>query len=227
VFALRYCSLSKRNSLSSQPCLAVSTLFLQIPADSVSTFSVYHLIPLPITFNHDKYIYSNLPKVIGINSIDQTLVMWNDDLVINQCTFLPIVLCQYKPVSVSLSKPSCISQLFDNQQLTTSMCEVSRSQNIEQDVLHIDDGIWLFYNVRHTAYCQFYSNINGLPETVSIREAAVVRMSCDKTITCTHFQLPSTICKEKRVIITPNLTFNPQNLSHFIVPIKNMTQMIL
>jgi hypothetical protein len=52
-------------------------------------------------------------------------------------------------------------------------------------------------------------------------------MSCDKTITCADFQLPSTFCKEKRVIITRSLTFNPQNLSYFIMLNKNMTQMIV
>jgi len=227
VFALRQCPLIKKDSLSSQPCLAVSTLFLWIPAGTVSTFSVYRLISLPVIFNNDKYIYSNLPKVIGINPIDQTVITWNDDLAIDQCTFSPIILCKHRPVIMSLSKSSCLSQLFDDNQLTTSMCEVRRSQNIEQNVLDIDDGVWLFYNVNHPTYCQVYSNINGLPEIISIREAAVVRMTCDKTITCSDFQLPTTHCKEKRVIIIPSLTFNAQGLSNSIVPIKNMTQTIV
>ena len=48
------------------------------------------------------------------------------------------------------------------------MYGVSRSQNIEQDILHNEGKIWLFYNVHHTGYCQVYYNINGLHKTVSI-----------------------------------------------------------
>jgi hypothetical protein len=227
VYALRYCALGRQHSLSSKPCLAVSTLFLRVPTDNVSIFSIYRLIPLPIIFDHDKYIYSNLPKVIGINSIDETLVMWNDDFDNTECTFSPIVLCQYKPVSMSLSKPSCLSQLFDDHQLATNMCEVSRSQNIGQGVLHIDDGLWLFYNINHTHYCQVYSNLNEFTQTITINEAAIVRIPCHNTVICPDFQLPAASCKANRVIVTPSFTFNIQNLPHFIVSIKNMTQTLV
>jgi len=55
VFALRYCSLSRQNSVPSQPCLAISTLFLRIPTDNVLIYSIYRLIPLPVVFNSNKY----------------------------------------------------------------------------------------------------------------------------------------------------------------------------
>jgi len=227
VFALRYCSLSRDTSLHSQPCLAISTLFLTIPAHSASIFSIYRLIPLPITFNGDKYIYSNLPKVIGINSIDQTLIMWNDESDTSACIFSPIVLCQNQPVSMSLLKSSCISQLFDDKQLVTSMCQVSRSQNIEQDVMYIDDEIWLFYNIRQTYYCQVFSASNGLVETISINEPAIVHMPCNKTVACTDFQIPASLCKQHRVIVAPSFNLNITKLTRFIVPIKNMTQTLV
>ena len=132
---------------------------------------------------------------MGINSIDQTLALWNGDADITECTFSLIVFCKRKPVSMPLSKSSCISQLLGDQQPSTSMCQVSRLKNVEQDPLYIDDGIWIFYNIRHTIYCQVSSSSNRLTETVLIRAAAVVRMQCDKLITCTDFQLPVMSCK--------------------------------
>jgi hypothetical protein len=227
VFALRYCSLDRQNSLSTQPCLAISTLLLQIPADGTSKYSIYRLIPLPIICNGHKYVYSNLPKVIGINYIDQTVIMWNDESDINECAFSPVVQCQKIPVSMSLSKSSCLSQLFDDNQLATSMCQVSRSQNIDQDVIYIDNGIWLFHNIHNTHYCQVYSTSNGLSETISITEAALIRIPCNRTITCMNVQLPASSCTQRRVIITPSFASYIRNLPSFILPINNMTQTIV
>ena len=70
IFALRSCSLDQRNTLPSQPCLIISILFLRTPVDTTSLFSIYRLIPLSIVSNDDKYVYSNLPKVVGLNLKD-------------------------------------------------------------------------------------------------------------------------------------------------------------
>jgi hypothetical protein len=118
-------------------------------------------------------------------------------------------------------------QLFDDYQSVTSKCQVNRSPNIEQGILYIDDGLWLFYNTYLTPYCQIHSTSNELTETISINEAAIVRIPCDKTVTCADFQLPAASCKANRVIITLSFTSNIHNLPHFIVPIKNMTQTLL
>jgi hypothetical protein len=227
IYALRYCALNRQHSLSSKPCLAVSTIFLRIPTNSPSIYSIYRFIPLPIVVEGEKYIYSNLPKVIGINFIDQTLIMWNNELESNECTFSPIVLCHNKPISLALSTSSCLSQLFDDFQSITSMCQVSRSPNDDQGILYIDDGLWLFYNIYFTHYCQIHSTLNGLIETISINQAAIIRIPCDKTLICPNFQLPVAACKANRVIITPSFTSSLQNLPHFIVPIKNMTHTLL
>jgi len=227
IYALRYCALSRKNSLSSQPCLAISTLFLRIPTDSALIYSIYRLIPLPIVFNDDKYIYSNLPKVIGINSIDQTLIMWNDESDINECTLSHIVQCPKIPFLIPLSKSSCLSQLFDDNKLITSTCQVARSQDIHKDIMEIDNGIWLFFNVREPYYCQIHSTLNELTETISINEPAVVRMPCEKKIVCTDLQISSTRCVQRRVIVTPSFTSKLPNIPNFIVPIKNMSATLL
>ena len=178
VYALRYCALSRQHSLSSKPCLAVSTLFVRIPTNSLSIYSIYRLLPLPVVVNGDKYIYADLPKIIGINSIEQTLIMWSNELESNECTFSPIVLCRNEPVSLSLPKSSCLSQLFDDYQSDTSMCQVNRSPNVEQGILYVDDGLWLFYNIYLTHYCQVHSTSNGLTETISINESTIVSIPC-------------------------------------------------
>jgi hypothetical protein len=224
VFASRHCSLSRQNSAPFQPCLIVSTLFLRAPTDGTS---IYRLIPLPTIFNGDKYIYSNLPKIVGINLIDQIIIMWNDEADIKQCTFSPVVQCQKMPVSMSLSKVPCLSQLFDKSQLVTSMCQVSRSQDIDQDVVDISNGIWLFNNIHHTQYCQLDSTSNELTETIIINEPSLVRMPCDKTITCMDYQLPASSCAQHRIIVTPSFTLNNQHLSRFILPLQNMTKTLL
>ncbi|CAF2901811.1 unnamed protein product [Rotaria sp. Silwood2] len=74
IYALRYCGLNRQHSLSSKPCLVISTLFIRIPSNSPSVYSIYRLFPLPVVTNDNKYIYSDLPKIIGINSIEQTLI---------------------------------------------------------------------------------------------------------------------------------------------------------
>jgi hypothetical protein len=227
VFASRYCSLHEQISSPSQPCLIISTLFLRTPPDSTSLFSIYRLIALPIIFNDDKYVYSNLPRVVGINSIDQTLLIWNDEFDMNECTFSYVVQCKKMPVLSSLSKLSCLSQLFDQNQLVTSMCEVRRSQNIDQDVIDISNGIWLFNNIQQTQYCQISSSSNELVETITINEPSIVRIPCNNTLTCIDYQLPALSCTQHRLIVTPNFPSNIRQLSHFILPIKNMTKTLV
>ena len=123
VFVLRQCSINSQNSLNSRPCVAVSTLFLRVPSDITTKFFIYRLTPLPIVSNGNKYIYSNLPKIIGINIIDQTVITWDDEADIKQCTFSSIVRCERMPISISLSKSLCLYQLLDDNQSVTNVCK--------------------------------------------------------------------------------------------------------
>ena len=93
--------------------------------------------------------------------------------------------------------------------------------------MHVANGIWLFYNILQTHYCHIYSASNGLSETIPINESAIVRMPCDKTISCMDVQLFASSCTPYRVIVTPSYTFNIRNLPRFIVPIKTMTQTLV
>jgi hypothetical protein len=107
--ALHYCSLGRQNSSPSQPCLVISALFLRSPAVTTSIFSIYRLFPSSILFNGDKYVYSNLPKFIRINTLDQTIIMWSDQSDSYECAISTIVQCQEIRPSIPLSKTSCLS----------------------------------------------------------------------------------------------------------------------
>lgn len=227
VFVLPDCSFNQHNSLPSQPCLAISTLFLRTPIHSASIFSIYYLIPLPTIFNGDRYVYSNLPKIVGINSMNQRLIMWNDESDINQCTFSHIVQCQRTPISMPISKLSCLSQLFDDNQTLTTMCQVSRSQNIDQDIVYIDNNIWLFNNIHQVQYCHIYSTENELTNTITINEPVIVSIPCNKKITCMDSQISTSSCSQRRTAIISNFASNIRNLSNFILPIQNITRTLL
>jgi hypothetical protein len=93
--------------------------------------------------------------------------------------------------------------------------------------MEIDNGIWLFFNVREPYYCQVHSTLNGLVETISINEPAVVRISCEKKIVCTDLQISLRPCVQRRVIVTPSFTSKIPNISNFIIPIRNMSTTLL
>ena len=227
IYGLPSCSLTEEKTDYSQACLVISTLFVNVPVDDVSTFSVYRLIPLPIVVNHKKYIYSNLPQVIAINPADNLLLTWEAEADIKDCTYSTIISCKKKSISISLSKSSCLTQLLDDHQINTSLCDVSRSVNIQHDVLSISDGLWLFYNVPQTTNCQVYSNVNMLPDLMSIKEPSLVSVPCDKTMTCMDFQIPSTPCKKDYLIATSIFDFAVHNSSRSLISIRNMTRVIL
>ncbi|CAF1533652.1 unnamed protein product [Adineta ricciae] len=92
--------MNSQNSLRSQPCLVVSTLFERIPTDATANVFIYRLTPLPIVSSGNKYIYSNLPKIIGINPTYQSIITWNNDVDIQQCTFSSIIRCEQLPISI-------------------------------------------------------------------------------------------------------------------------------
>ncbi|UJR18767.1 hypothetical protein I4U23_005673 [Adineta vaga] len=225
VFVMRNCLKSTTNLVSTQPCLVMSTLFLEIPADSITKFSVFQVIPLPFIFNYEKYTYINLPKAIGMNTVDNKLVLWNDEFDYNECTFSRIVICKKKPISFILRKYSCLHELFNHQLISNTKCSLTRSQDIDQNLLQIDDGIFFFYNIENTIYCKI-SYQNGTTETISVNETGLIRLPCDMAITCTNFQLPITTCSGKRIHFLHNPEFNIEQLSSFFIPVKGYEQVL-
>ncbi|CAF2080419.1 unnamed protein product, partial [Rotaria magnacalcarata] len=227
IFALRYCSLVPQISLPQQPCIAISTLFLRVQSDVSSTFTIYRLIPLPVFYNNEIYAYANLPKIIGIDSIGRRIMNFKDDSDIKQCEFSRIVLCEKIPVSISISKSTCISQLLDDAESTTDMCQVTRSANIEQDFIQVDHELWLFFNIRRVEQCHIYSNSNEGTKSISINEPALVSIPCNTSVQCIGTQMPITSCKPHRTLVEARHSSYSQAQSRIFLPIKNMTKMIV
>lgn len=227
MFALRYCSFNHQNVSSSEPCLAISTLFLRSPTDTRAKFSIYSLIPLPVVHRDEVYIYSKLPHIIGINSVEQTIILWKEQRETEECLFSEVVQCRSVPVSFPLSKASCLTQLLDENQPDTKMCQVTKSTNIQEDVMRIDDGIWLFYNTPHAQQCQVYASSTDLTESISIIEPTIVTLSCNKTITCSDYQLPASPCLPHQSISIPRPTPYIRSRGRFLIPLRNMTRTIV
>ncbi|CAF4706024.1 unnamed protein product, partial [Rotaria socialis] len=215
------------NSLPSQPCIAISTLFLRIQPDTSLTYSIYRLTVLPIVHNNDMYVYTNLPQVFGIDHIDRRVITWKEDIDIKQCIFSRIALCKKSPISKSLAKSSCLSQLLDNTQTTTDMCHVTRSTEIEQDFMQIDNELWLFFNMHRAKQCHIYSNSNDHTESISINEPALVNIPCNKSVQCIDTQMPITSCTPHRTLVTASQISYSKAQPRIFLPIKNMKKMIV
>ena len=141
--------------------------------------------------------------------------------------FSSIVLCRYKYISMSSSKSSSLAQLFDDNQQMASLCSVSRSQNIQKDMINVNDEIYLFNNIHQPYHCLVYSTSKNLIGTIPVNESALFRIPCNKTILCADIQLAASPCKENQVIVTLSSSLSSQNLPHFIIPMNNMNRALV
>ncbi|CAF1497825.1 unnamed protein product [Rotaria magnacalcarata] len=227
VLALRYCSMVPLNAETSQPCIVVSTLFTRIPNDDKSIYMMYRLIPLPTIYNDETFIYTNLPKILGINVINERFMMWNEDTDDNQCLMSTIVHCKRMPISISLSNPSCVSQLLDERQTVTTMCHVSRSSYAGQNILRIADGLWYFNHIERPKLCTVYLSAKESMESINIIETSIIATSCGKTVQCADVQLPPSTCTKRRISIISNIPFHANNVQNFVLPIRNLTETLV
>ena len=227
IFALRYCSLNQQQSKSQRPCLVVSTLFLRSPPDSASTYLVYRLILFPIAVKNNLYVYSDVPKIVGVNFNQQSLIRWDDASDIDQCSFSVVVQCPKLPLAVSFANSPCLSRLFDDEMTVNDRCQVTRSPDTQPGVTEIANGLWLFSNVPTAQSCQAFSTSNNDVETIIIREESVVLMPCDKTIVCFGNQLPPTMCVKRRLAVIPMLPAQIQPHRAVQVPIGKAKNRLL
>ena len=173
------------------------------------------------------YVYSDLPKIVGIEPIGQIIILWKEEIDIKQCLFSRLVLCRELPVPVSLAKSSCLSQLLDNTQSNTSKCQVIRSRNIEKDFMQIDNGLWLLFHIHHSEKCHIYSSFDNTIESISINEPVLISMPCNKSVMCIGFQIPTTPCASRRTLVASYFPLHSQPQSRIFLPIRNMTKTII
>jgi hypothetical protein len=218
-YVLKSCS-SSNDDIGSKDssCLLVSTLFRRIPVKAASIYTLYRIIPLPITLNEEKYVYSSLPSIIGINTIDKTIVQWNENEFSSDCIFSQIVQCRESPINIPLSAFACISDILSTKLDSNARCEVTRTTFKQPSIMNIKNDIWMFYSNNESYECVAHSTSSGSTKTIFIGEPSILRLPCEYTIHCSDIVLPSVQCIKTPVTLK---TINKNNIDeHFTAPIS-------
>lgn len=226
IFVLRYCSLDQQSS-STKPCLVVSTMFAKPSVNDHDSFFVYQLTALPMVVNEEKYIYSNVPKFIGIHRDERMLITWSDASVMNDCLVSIIVSCAKSPLITSLANNPCLSQLLSDDTKTNDSCQVVKTTDTEPGILEIGNGIWLIYHVRGTHTCEIYSTSDFIVETITINAETMIKIPCDKRAVCFGNQLSSNSCENQSSIILPMSWNHAQKDEVLQIPMTNVKNRLL
>ena len=222
VHILRSCSIDLDDMEKSPSCLIVSTLFKKLPRINPFTFTVYRLTPMPIFIDGYKYIYTNLPTMIGINVIEQSLIMWNDGHEQSTCEFTKIVQCRQQPIPVPLSNIPCLAELLSIDESRSTVCQVTKSLDFSPAFTEIAQDIWVFHNVEKNQHCKLYSTSEDLTDVVTVDEPSVLHLSCQKAVKCFDLELPPPTCTNKKIMIKSNLTGTYHTVGKFQLPLRKL-----
>ncbi|CAF4817152.1 unnamed protein product [Rotaria socialis] len=228
IFALKSCTiLHNEIERSGSPCLVVSTVFRRLPAQTSSFYQVYHLTPLPVIFEGEQYVYSNLPQIFGFNNIEKRLVLWNDGNFLASCTFSRVVQCRNRPISIPLSTVTCIDELLGAEFSSISKCLVEKSKNIQSNILNIKNNIWYTYWSDESLECELQSSSSHISDIVSIKGSAIARFPCGRPVRCSNFLLPASACINTTIIVTNkhNNSLNKQPAS--VISLNNITKRLV
>ncbi|CAF3366945.1 unnamed protein product [Rotaria sp. Silwood2] len=215
VYALKSCSIRQNEQLPGGPaCLVVSTIIRRIPMETSTFYQVYQLTPLPVFFNGDKYIYSDLPKRFGFNKIEKKVILWNDNNLSTDCTFSKIIQCRNQLMNVPLSSVPCLDELMNVESSSISKCQVTRSKNIQSNLMNIKSNIWYVFPGEEPFECESQSLSSPISNIISVKEPMIVTFPCDKPVRCSNIQLPPTTCINTTVMITTkyNTTLKKQSV---------------
>ena len=223
-FALRYCGFDEKPEVPSQACLVVSTLFLRNAYEVRSRFFIYKIIPLPITYEHNMNIYDKLPKLIGLNMIDDKIIVCNFDTELKECIFAMMVTCRVSPLSTSLSNSACLNQLFDQKKTDTVNCHVNQLMNINKDVMQLDNNLLLFYDVQNNHHCSISSSSMDAEQIVEITEPAILFLPCNRTTVCESSQPLKPSCTNRRIIIKQQHWSDIETIGNISFTLKHMSR---
>lgn len=234
VHALKSCTLGQHEFQASTPsCLVVSTVLRRLPTESPSLFHVYHLIPLPIFFKGEKYIYSNLPRVFGFNRIDKKFILWPEDNFSAVCIVIKMIQCRSYPISIPTTEAPCLAELLSGENPSISNCQVSKVRHSVPSILNIKDNVWYFYPHVETFQCEVESAADASEDLVSINQPMMVTLPCGRPVRCSGIQLPTTNCGNTSIRrhsnhnsgtdneIVRSITMN--NITHRLVSIYQTT----
>ncbi|CAF2046695.1 unnamed protein product [Rotaria magnacalcarata] len=223
VHVLHSCSMLYQDIDTYPPCLIISTLFIRPPPLNSFTYTIYNLYPLPVVVNENRYVYTNLPRTFGLNSIDETLIIWNDDQKRLKCIFSKVVQCEEEPTYVPLSSLPCMVQLFSSDGSNSNACEIAHSINSQYGIINIVESIWIFYNLNEVKRCNMYLYENNSIEVLTVNEPSVVRLPCETFVKCSDIQLKSSTCKKDTTTIKSLRSGIGKTISSLQYSIKELT----
>ena len=204
IHVLHSCTNHLENMGLYPPCLIISTLFVRPLYIDSATYTVYNLYPWPVVINQTKYVYGNVPTTFGLNSLDRTLIIWNEKHAEAKCSFSKFVQCEEEPIFMSLSSFPCLKQLL-SPQLSTSNCEIVRTINDQPAIVNIVENIWLFYNFDDVKHCHLHSDSTDEIEELKLTDSSVLRLPCNTFLKCSDSLLRSQACGKRTNTVASNL----------------------
>lgn len=228
VYALKSCSMrSNEDSRYGPACLVVSTIFRRLPVGSSSFYNVYRLTPLPVFFQGETYVYSDLPKIFGFNAIDKKVILWNDDNLLAACTFSRLVHCRGYPLNIPLSTLPCLDELFSVESVSMSKCQVIKSKSILPKILNIYHNIWYVYGSEESFECELQSVASSISDVILINQPMIVTLPCGRSVRCSNVQLPPTQCVNTTIILTGKVNNTRSKRSVSTIVFNNITNRLV
>ncbi|CAF1676908.1 unnamed protein product, partial [Adineta ricciae] len=188
---------------------------------------VYQLTPLPAIVNREQFIYSNIPRIVALNTQDQTVMTWNTIPNKNECLFSIFFYCSKRPPLVRLSQLPCLSQLLYDDKKTVSSCDITRILDVETKLINIVDDVWLFSHDGPPMYCQLQPNIEPHSAFAIINGSSLLRLPCEQTMTCSDIKMLSSNCIHRKVLIKSSTTDKYEFLSTTPLSLQNMNIQLL
>ena len=227
VYVLRSCATNQRSSSNSHSCLIVSTMYLRPLIEINKSPIVYKLIPIPAIVNDEQYIYTNMPEMIAININDQSAMLWSSASTATQCIFSIFVYCQKKQPMIKLPISPCLSELFNNSTHSVNSCQISRSREIQNSIINVDNDIWIFSFNQRPLQCHVEPSVDKFNSIISINDPSIIRVPCNHTITCTNVIIPPATCKNRKILVKSTTTDTYEETTTFSRPLNTMTNHLL
>ncbi|CAF1314519.1 unnamed protein product [Adineta ricciae] len=227
IYILRSCGDINKQSISSQSCLIVATSFFRPLVENDNVPLVYQLTPLPAILNREQFIYSNIPRIVALNTQDQSVMTWNTIPNKNECLFSIFLYCSKRPPLIRLSQLPCLSQLLYDDKKSVSSCDITRILDVETKLINIVDDVWLFSHDGPPMYCQLQPNIEPYSAFTIINESSLLRLPCEQTMTCSDIKMLSSNCIDRKVLIKSSTTDEYEFLSTTPFSLQNMNIQLL
>ena len=105
-------------------------------------------------------------------------------------------------MNIPLSAVPCLDELMNDESSSTSKCQVTRSKNIESNLINIKSNVWYAFSNEESFECESQSLSSPISDVISIKGPMIAMFPCNKSIRCSNVQLPPTTCINTSIIIT-------------------------